>query len=105
MVSSSFDSVERLKWQKTGIIEFERIYLFKRKKFSSFRQKITNKKQFQLMIGMLEENPAAAKGLKFAESANFGRDQYTEVWNEIAAKLNSAGPPTRKIAEWQKVCC
>lgn len=67
------------------------------------RQKVTNKKQFELMVGILEENPAVAKGLKFAECASLGRGHFNDVWTDITATLNSAGPPTRKTTEWQKV--
>ncbi|XP_055637199.1 uncharacterized protein LOC129775936 [Toxorhynchites rutilus septentrionalis] len=67
------------------------------------RQKVTTRKQFELMIEVLEKYPAVAKGLKFAEYAGFGKDPYYEVWNELAASLNSVGPPVRKMQEWMKV--
>ncbi|XP_055622387.1 uncharacterized protein LOC129765956 [Toxorhynchites rutilus septentrionalis] len=67
------------------------------------KQKITNKKQFELMVGILEKNPTVAKGLKFAECSGIGRGHFNNVWSDITATLNSAGPPIRKTQEWQKV--
>ncbi|XP_058827161.1 uncharacterized protein LOC131687128 [Topomyia yanbarensis] len=67
------------------------------------RLKVTNRKQFECLVKHMEKQPAVAKGQKFAEAACFSKAKYNEVWNRISRELNSLGPPTRSMMEWQKV--
>lgn len=62
--------------------------------------KITTRQQFEILIQQMEENPNIARGVRaFGET----KANTEQVWNEIAEKLNSHGPPTRTKDEWQKV--
>ncbi|XP_062535366.1 uncharacterized protein LOC134204575 [Armigeres subalbatus] len=67
------------------------------------RVRVTNRKQFEFLVNRLETQPAVAKGLKFCEASGVHQVVYTEFWNELAVGLNSLGPPTRTVKDWQKV--
>ncbi|XP_055623262.1 uncharacterized protein LOC129766699 [Toxorhynchites rutilus septentrionalis] len=67
------------------------------------RMRVTNCKQFELMVARMEAHPAVAKGLKFCEASRITRESYLEIWNDLTTGLNSLGPPTRSVHEWQKV--
>ncbi|XP_055637341.1 uncharacterized protein LOC129776007 [Toxorhynchites rutilus septentrionalis] len=67
------------------------------------RMRVTNCKQFELMVARMEAHPAVAKGLKFCEASRITRESYLEIRNDLTTGLNSLGPPTRSVHEWQKV--
>ncbi|XP_065075289.1 uncharacterized protein LOC135699037 [Ochlerotatus camptorhynchus] len=65
--------------------------------------RVTNRKQFEMLVSMLEEHPPVAKGQKFCEVMHISKQNYTEIWDGIRKKLNSLGPPMRTVEGWQKV--
>ncbi|XP_001661174.2 uncharacterized protein LOC5574104 [Aedes aegypti] len=68
------------------------------------RVRVTNRKQFQLLVDQMEAHPAVAKGLKFCVESGYRNEAaYNGVWKNIATELNSMGPPIRSPKEWQKV--
>ena len=63
--------------------------------------KITNKKQFEQLVILMEKNISIAKGFHiFTE----GKDTWKNKWLEFSKVLNSFGPPIRNEEGWQKVC-
>ncbi|EAT32732.1 AAEL015047-PA [Aedes aegypti] len=67
------------------------------------RVRITNRKQFELLVASMEQNPSIAKGLKYCEAIHMGKDIFLDTWKNLSMRLNSLGPPTRSVPEWQKV--
>ncbi|XP_062537837.1 uncharacterized protein LOC134206162 [Armigeres subalbatus] len=68
------------------------------------RIRVTNRKQFNLLVDRMSENPSVARGQKYCEAAGVNRQTYDDVWKDLANGLNSLGPPTRAAKDWQKVC-
>lgn len=62
--------------------------------------KITNCKQFEMLVKLMEKNANVAKGFMCFGST---KGEFTNIWNGFSDKLNSLGPPVRKTSEWQKV--
>lgn len=62
--------------------------------------KITTRKQFEILIREMENNPQIARGVR-----SFGETKAnTEaIWKRITEKLNRVGPPLRTPEEWQRV--
>ena len=58
----------------------------------------TNKKQISLLLQKMKENPSIAGGF-----SRDSKEAVTAFWNDAVVDLNSAGPPTKSIAEWKKV--
>lgn len=69
-----------------------------------FSVRVTNRKQFEHLVSRMEAHPTVAKGLKFSEASGVSQDAFISVWKELAAGLNSLGPPIRTVKDWQKVC-
>lgn len=67
--------------------------------FLIFRSKITNKKQFEILLNEMETHPDIARGM-----FKGGKDELNRFWRNLEAELNSAGPPQKHISEWKKVC-
>ncbi|XP_029733468.1 uncharacterized protein LOC115269191 isoform X1 [Aedes albopictus] len=68
-----------------------------------FSVRVTNRKQFEHLVSRMEAHPTVAKGLKFSEASGVSQDAFVSVWKELAAGLNSLGPPIRTVKDWQKV--
>lgn len=41
---------------------------------------MTNRRQIELLLVKMEENPSVAKGLKFCEATHIPKQSYTETW-------------------------
>ncbi|XP_065093822.1 uncharacterized protein LOC135714404 [Ochlerotatus camptorhynchus] len=67
------------------------------------RVRVTNCKQFNLLVSRMEANSAVAKGMKYSEAFHISKERYADIWNELCSGLNSLGPPTRSVQGWQKV--
>nr|XP_029712742.1 protein PRRC2C-like [Aedes albopictus] len=67
------------------------------------RVRVTNRRQFEHLVDRMEANPSVAKGLKFCEGSGLTADAFARLWEELAVGLNSLGPPTRSVKDWQKV--
>lgn len=67
------------------------------------RVKITNRKQFDHLVQWMEKNPKVAKGQKFCKAIGVNSDTYEQKWANLSVALNSRGPPTRSVKEWQRV--
>ncbi|XP_055632535.1 uncharacterized protein LOC129773011 [Toxorhynchites rutilus septentrionalis] len=65
--------------------------------------RVTNCKQFELLVARMEAHPAVARGVMFCQASRITKERYTEIWKDLATGLNSLGPPTRSVHEWQKV--
>ncbi|XP_055629105.1 uncharacterized protein LOC129770351 [Toxorhynchites rutilus septentrionalis] len=59
------------------------------------KNKTTTKKRFERMVLLLEQEPDIAKG--------FSRGNSGPFWDNLAAKVNSLGPPIRDGTGWEKV--
>ena len=46
----------------------------------------------------MKENPSIAGGF-----SRYSKEAVTAFWNNAVIDLNSAGPPTKSMAEWKKV--
>ncbi|XP_062700532.1 uncharacterized protein LOC134284944 [Aedes albopictus] len=62
-------------------------------------KKKTNKRQFAWLVAFMEKYPELARGGKFTDS----RESVPTLWARAQTSLNSLGPPTRSVAQWQKV--
>uniref|UniRef100_A0A0K8V970 Regulatory protein zeste n=1 Tax=Bactrocera latifrons TaxID=174628 RepID=A0A0K8V970_BACLA len=62
--------------------------------------KITNGKQFERLVHLMQKNPQIARG---ARTYGQSKQQVEEQWNKIADELNNFGPPCRTGKEWQRV--
>ncbi|XP_011208926.2 uncharacterized protein LOC105230053 [Bactrocera dorsalis] len=62
--------------------------------------KITNGKQFERLVHLMQKNPQIARG---ARTYGQSKQQVEEQWNKIADELNNFGPPRRTGKEWQRV--
>ncbi|XP_017493717.1 PREDICTED: uncharacterized protein LOC108381829 isoform X1 [Rhagoletis zephyria] len=62
--------------------------------------KITNSKQFERLVHLMQSNPGIARGTR-----TFGQNkiQNDEQWDAFATEINSFGPPNRSRKEWQRV--
>ncbi|XP_021697308.1 uncharacterized protein LOC110675807 [Aedes aegypti] len=69
----------------------------------NFRVRVTNRKQFEFLVNRMEANPKLAKGLKFCEATGISSNTFTSIWHDLTVGLNSLGPPTRTVKDWQKV--
>ncbi|XP_062534185.1 uncharacterized protein LOC134203323, partial [Armigeres subalbatus] len=67
------------------------------------RVRVTNRKQFNLLVTQMEAQPAVARGLKFCEASGINRNSYDDMWRDLTVRLNSLGPPTRTEKDRQKV--
>ncbi|XP_062551180.1 uncharacterized protein LOC134216254 [Armigeres subalbatus] len=67
------------------------------------RVRITNRKQFEHLVHWMEENPKVAKGQKYCEATGINIISYEEKWSNLAVALNSRGPPTRSVKDWQRL--
>ncbi|XP_055915413.1 uncharacterized protein LOC129948437 [Eupeodes corollae] len=57
---------------------------------------VSNKKQLERLVELMEENPELAKGI-------CAKPVLTKKWEDIALELNSLEPPERDSAKWQRV--
>lgn len=62
--------------------------------------KVTNRKQFERLVHLMQKNPQIARG---ARTYGQSKQQVEEQWKKIADELNSFGPPRRTGKEWQRV--
>lgn len=69
----------------------------------NFSIRVTNRKQFTLLVERMEEHPSVARGQKFCQASGINREMYNDVWKELTKALNSLGPPIRNEKDWQKV--
>lgn len=79
------------------------IFMLDLKQIFISRVRVTNRKQFEMLVAQMEAHPAVAKGLKFCAATGSSEATYEGVWKNITLELNSVGPPTRTAKEWQKV--
>ncbi|XP_055640365.1 uncharacterized protein LOC129777847 [Toxorhynchites rutilus septentrionalis] len=59
------------------------------------KNKTTTKNQFERIVLLLEQEPDIAKG--------FSRGNSGPYWDDLAAEVNSLGPPIRDGSGWKKV--
>ncbi|XP_055905173.1 uncharacterized protein LOC129940753 [Eupeodes corollae] len=57
---------------------------------------ITNKKQMEILVRLVEENLDIAKGV-------CAKSQAKPRWEKFASELNGEGPPMRTWEKWLKV--
>ncbi|XP_067620051.1 uncharacterized protein [Eurosta solidaginis] len=62
--------------------------------------KKTTNQQFDILSKEMERNVDIARG---APVYGGSKAVFDRKWEEIAVKLNSAGPPSRSVNEWKKV--
>ncbi|XP_039965938.1 uncharacterized protein LOC126761075 [Bactrocera neohumeralis] len=62
--------------------------------------KITNGKQFERLVHLMQKNPQIARRARIYGQSKL---QVEEQWNKIADELNNFGPPRRTGKEWQRV--
>ncbi|XP_073843020.1 uncharacterized protein [Musca autumnalis] len=54
----------------------------------------------EILLSTMQAHPGIARGMY-----NSSKEDLNRVWRNLEAELNSAGPPTKNIAEWKKVWC
>ncbi|XP_036327992.1 uncharacterized protein LOC118740527 isoform X5 [Rhagoletis pomonella] len=62
--------------------------------------KITNRRQMDRLVALMEQNREIARGKLPCGSS---RQDVKETWEQFAVELNNLGPPTRTAPEWQRV--
>ncbi|XP_017473418.1 PREDICTED: uncharacterized protein LOC108364305 [Rhagoletis zephyria] len=60
--------------------------------------KTTNRNQLEILINLMQGNPGIARGFYTGS-----KDDLNRFWRKAEAELNSAGPPSKNVAEWKKV--
>lgn len=60
-----------------------------------------NSKQKSIMAEFMKNHSDLAKGMLVNNAQ--GRAVANRLWNDLATKLNSAGPPIKDIKAWRKV--
>lgn len=65
----------------------------------TFRSKTTNKKQLDILLTSMQLHSDIARGW-----FKGGKEELNRVWRNLEAELNAAGPPSKSVAEWKKVC-
>ncbi|XP_017479975.1 PREDICTED: uncharacterized protein LOC108369387 isoform X2 [Rhagoletis zephyria] len=62
------------------------------------KSKSTNKHQLEILVNLMQSHAEIARGFYKG-----GKEPLNRFWRKVEKELNSAGPPSKCIAEWKKV--